>query len=397
MMFGVEKSDLKKYLFGVAGGVIVVAAVVGGAVSDRLWGWLDKWVPRDNVQSSITNVRKVLNEESVVIDVAEKVSPSVVTVGIKKTQLIREPSVFDFDPFMDPFGFFRRPRGQVQERKIEQDIGSGFIISADGLVVTNKHVVSDTQATYRVIAKDDKTYEVEKIYRDPTNDLAILKIKASGLEPVEMGDSSKLRVGQFVVAIGTALGEFRHTVTTGVVSGLGRGITAGSPLEGAVERLDNVIQTDAAINPGNSGGPLLNSAGQVIGVNTAISAEGQNIGFAIPINVIKEAIAEFNKTGQFSRPFLGVRYRMIDLDMALRIDVPVGAYIEEVVADSPADKGGVLEQDVITKVGGEKIDGKDEASLAKIIAKHKIGEKVEVEVFRDGQTKKLSVTLEEAK
>ncbi|MBI2008417.1 trypsin-like peptidase domain-containing protein, partial [Candidatus Amesbacteria bacterium] len=336
---------------------------------------------------------KVTNEESVVIEVAERVSPSVVTVRIKKTQLFRQP-VFDLDPFMDPFGFFRQ-RGQTQERNIEQDIGTGFVIDDDGLIATNKHVVGDTDAKYEVVTKDDKTYEVEKIYRDPTNDLAILKMGAAGLKPVEMGDSSKLKVGQFVVAIGTALGEFRHTVTTGVVSGLGRGITAGSAFEGFAERLDDVIQTDAAINPGNSGGPLLNSAGQVVGVNTAVSSAGQNIGFAIPINVIKEAIDNFNTTGQFSRPFLGVKYRILDLNTALKNDVPQGAYIEEIVAGSPAEKAGLEAGDIITEMAGQKIAG-DDGSLAKIIAGKKVGEKVEVEYYRDGDTKTVAVALDEA-
>lgn len=372
-------------MIGAAGAVIVVAAALGGAVGERMWGLLDKWLPRNNVQSSMFNVQKVLNEENVVIDVAERVSPSVVTVRIKKTQLFRQP-IFDF------FGQL----GRTQERNIEQDIGTGFVIENDGLIATNKHVVGDTNAKYEVVTKDDKTYEVEKIYRDPANDLAILKINASGLKPVEMGDSSKLKVGQFVVAIGTALGEFRHTVTTGVVSGLGRGITAGSAFEGFAERLDDVIQTDAAINPGNSGGPLLNSAGQVVGVNTAVSSEGQNIGFAIPINVIKDAIDNFNKTGQFSRPFLGVKYRMIDLNTALRNEVPQGAYVEEVVKDSPAEKAGLESGDIITKIAGQKI-ARDDGSLAKIISGKKVGEKVEVEYWRDGETKIVGVTLEEAK
>src|SRR3989337_927786 len=186
-------------------------------------------------------IDKVGVTPDVVIEVPEKVSPSGVTVGIKKTQILRQPQFNDF--FSDPFGWFRSPSdGQTQERNIEQDIGSGFVISRDGLIVTNKHVVGDSEAGYRVITKDDKTSEGEKIYRDPANDLAILKIHADELQPVEMGDSSKLKVGQFVIAIGTALGEFRHTVTTGVVSGLGRGITAGSPLEGVAERLEDVIQ-----------------------------------------------------------------------------------------------------------------------------------------------------------
>jgi S1-C subfamily serine protease len=211
-----------------------------------------------------------------------------------------------------------------------------------------------------------------------------------------MGDSTKLKVGQFVIAIGTALGEFRHTVTTGVVSGLGRGITAGSPLEGAVEKLDNVIQTDAAINPGNSGGPLLDSAGQVIGVNTAVSAEGQNIGFAIPINVIKEAIDNFNKTGQFNRPYIGVRYRIIDLKTAMQYEIPQGAYVQQVIADSPAEKAGIKEGDVIVKIDGQKL-ATDENSLTKAIAGRKVGDRIKVELWSDGETREVTVTLEEAK
>lgn len=340
------------------------------------------------------------SEESVIIEVAEKVSPSVVTVGIKKTQIIGG-SPFGYDPFLDPFGFFGElPRRQPREQKIEQDIGSGFIISADGLIVTNKHVVSDGEATYKIITKDDKAYDVTRIYRDPANDLAILKISpstGSGLKPVAMGDSSKLKVGQTAIAIGTALGEFRHTVTTGVVSGLGRGIKAGSPLEAAVESLDNVIQTDAAINPGNSGGPLLNSSGQVVGINTAISTEGQNIGFALPINLVKEAIDNFNKTGQFNRPFLGVRYRMINQRTALLNEVPPGALVDEVVDGSPAAKAGIEADDIVTKIGDRKISGDDESALAKEIANHKVGESLSVEIWRDGNLKTLVVVLEEAK
>jgi len=247
-------SKFKRFLVGAAIFIVILVSAIGGALSDRLFGYrlLDRFLPQKNADFRLpTENQKILNEESVVIDVAEKVSPSVVTVGISKTQ-----KTLQF-PGFGQFFYFGLP--QEKEEKIEQDIATGFILTRDGLIVTNKHVVSDTSAKYRVITKDDKTYDVKKIYRDPTNDIAILKIDASGLLPVELGDSSKLKVGQFVIAIGTALGEFRHTVTTGVISGIGRSITAGSPLEGYVEQLDNVIQTDAAINPGNSGGPLLNS------------------------------------------------------------------------------------------------------------------------------------------
>lgn len=333
---------------------------------------------------------KIVTEESVVIDVVDKVSPSVVTIGISKTSNVGQ--TFEINPF-DPFSIFRQQPSQPQ--KVEQNIGTGFIISSDGMIVTNRHVVSDTEATYKVITKDDKTYDVQKIYRDPANDLAILKINGSGFKPVEMGDSSKLKVGQFVIAIGTALGEFKNTVTTGVVSGLGRGITAGSPFEGYVEQLDNVIQTDAAINPGNSGGPILNSAGQVIGVNVAVAQGSQNIGFAIPINVIKESLDNFNKTGKFSRPYLGIIYKMISRDLALLNEVPEGAYIQEVVAGGPAEKAGVQNGDIITKIDGQKVQEQD-GGLAKIISGEKVGDRIELTIWRDGKEIKISVTLGES-
>ncbi len=329
---------------------------------------------------------KVVSEESVVIDVVDKASISVVTIGISTTARIG--GSIQFDPF-DLFSPFQQVPGTT--KKVEQDIGSGFIVEPDGLIVTNKHVVSDTEAKYRVITKDDKTYDVVRIYRDPVNDLAILKINASGLTPITMGDSSKIKVGQLAIAIGTALGEFRNTVTTGVVSGIGRGITAGSMYEGSVERLDNVIQTSAAISPGNSGGPLLNSSGQAIGVNTAVSSEGQNIGFALPINIVKDALETFNKTGQFNRPFLGVRYKVITKDLALLNDVPEGAYIMDVVEGSPAATSGIEVGDIITKISGMKLTGKTE--LSTVIAGKKAGERVTIVYWREGKEKTVDVTL----
>ena len=383
--------NTRKFLLIGAAIIVIVVAVLGGAVSDRIFGYriLDQFFPpREQATFPVptTETQRILREESVVIDVAEKVGPSVVTVGVVKTTSI-------FEPFrISPFGVEIFP--QEREEIVEQDIATGFIISADGLVVTNKHVVSDIDASYRVVTKDDKTLEVKKIYRDPVNDLAILKIDDSSLAPVEMGDSDKLKVGQFVIAIGTALGEFRHTVTTGVISGLGRGITAGSPLEGYVERIDNVIQTDAAINPGNSGGPLLNSAGQVIGVNVAIAVAGENIGFAIPINIVKESIENFEKTGRFARPFLGVRYRMISRELALLNEVPQGAYIVDVVEGSAADKTGIKAGDIITKFDGQQVR-EEEGGLAKLISTKKIGDRIELVIWRDGEEIKTTAVLEE--
>lgn len=342
-----------------------------------------------NTQISLDQEKvRVVTEESLITKVVEDVSPAVVTISIERNRQLGR--IFETDPF-DPFDVFRQR--QNEQELLVQDIGSGFIVSGDGLIVTNKHVVSDTGSKYKVITSDDNEFQVDKIFRDPTNDLAILKISANNLKAVNLGDSANVKVGQMAIAIGTALGEFRQTVTVGVISGLGRGITAGSPFEGYVEQLDDVIQTDAAINPGNSGGPLLNSSGQVIGVNVAVSQEGQNIGFALPINVVKQVLDEFNNSGgRFERPYLGVRYKMITRDLALLNDVPEGAYIQEAIAGSPADKGGIEVEDIITKIDNVKITEKD-VGLAKIIAGKKIGDKVKIEVWRNEETLQFDITV----
>lgn len=331
---------------------------------------------------------KVVGEESVVINVVKDIGPSVVTVVVitppAKTNSFR----------LGPFGFFEVPETDTKEQT--SDIGSGFILSENGLIATNKHVVSKQGVKYQVVTSDNKTYDVEKVYRDPLNDIAFLKINANQnkekkLNPIILGDSSKLQVGQFVIAIGTALGEFRNTVTTGVISGLGRGITAGSAFQGFVEKLDNVIQTDAAINPGNSGGPLVNSAGQVIGVNTAVSQGGQNIGFALPVNALQESLKNFNDNGQFNRPYLGVAYIILSKQEAELNSLVEGAYIQSVVKGSPAELSGIQVQDIITSFDGKKVSGTNE--LSTLIASKKVGDKVEIVVQRNDKSVNLSATL----
>jgi S1-C subfamily serine protease len=257
-------------------------------------------------------------------------------------------------------------------------------------------VVSDTGSKYKVIIGKDQVVEVKNIYRDPTSDLAILKVDKTGLTTVTMGDSDKLKVGQTVIAIGTALGEFRSTVTKGVISGLGRGITAGSPYTGS-ERLDNVIQTDAAINPGNSGGPLFNSNGEAIGVNVAVSQEGQSIGFALPINMVKDSIKNFKTTGEFERPYLGVGYQLISKQSALLNDVPAGAYVKEVVSGSPADTAGVKVGDIIVEIDGKKLADEKNTSLATLINQKKVGDTISLKVWRDDKQQSISVKLEKRK
>lgn len=338
----------------------------------------------------------VIYQESVITKVVEETLPSVVTVGISKVTTTND--TFEINPFNTFMPFNRIPGTQ---KKVEQNIGSGFIISADGLIITNKHVVSDTQASYQVLTNDKKKYDVEKIYRDPLNDLAILKITPTALnalKPLKLGDSSKLKLGQLVIAIGTPLGEFTNTVTSGIISGLGRGITAGSPFEGFVEKLDNVIQTDAAISPGNSGGPLLNSKGEVIGVNAAIAQEGQNIGFAIPVNVVKNLIDNFKKQGSsFERPYIGVRYKLVDKQTAVVNELVEGAYVVQIIPGSPAEKAGIQEEDIIIEFDGKKISGDDEQILTKFIAEKKPGERVSLKIWRNKEVKNIFVTLEASK
>ena len=336
--------------------------------------------PFPKVENTTQETRTLVKEENAVIQTVEESSPSVVAIGV--SQRIINP----FDP-------------EALPRNRQTTIGTGFIVSENGVIVTNRHVVSDVNTSYSIVTKDGKRLEVERIYRDPSLDLALIKTRESGLKPLKIGDSSKLKVGQTAIAIGNALGRFSNTVTTGVVSGLGRSIGAGDPFSGQTELLDDLIQTDAAINPGNSGGPLLNSAGEVIGVNVAISEAAQNIGFAVPINSVKPVIDEFVSTGKISRAFLGVNYRVITRDLALLNEVPQGAYIQEIVPGSPAQKAGIEPGDIITKIDGKQVN--DQNVISELIRTKKPGDKVSIELWREteqgkGETRIIEATLEEA-
>jgi len=321
-------------------------------------------------KKDILTKKEFVDEESVTTKVVENSTDSVVTISMVKTETV----AFD-------------------EVIAERDIGTGFIISSDGLIITNKHVVADTGAKYKVIIGKDEVVEVVNIYRDPITDLAIVKVNKTGLKPVILGDSDKIKVGQTVIAIGTALGEFRSTVTRGVISGLGRGITASGQFEGS-EKLDNVIQTDAAINPGNSGGPLFNSNGEVIGVNVAVSQSGQSIGFALPINIVKESIDNFKSTGQFDRPYLGVGYKLIAKQTAILNNVPAGDYIQSVNAGSPAQKAGLMVGDIVIEVDNLKLENEKNTVLSTYINRKKIGETVNLKVWRDKKEMTFTILLE---
>lgn len=393
------KSSVRSFLLGLGVSALILTSFFAGALADRVFGIK----PLDYLlgsQTSFLNYSKNKSSEETslsqliddshglsVPDVVDAASQSVLTVSIKKQQRVVSPlsgGIFNFGPF----GLSVPDSSQVEE--VQQDIGTGFVVAEDGLVVTNKHVVADLQAEYKVYDKNDQEYPVSKIYRDPTNDLAILQVEGLQAPALPLGDSSNLRVGESVIAIGTALGEFRHTVTTGVISGLGRGITAGDGLS-QFEDLEDVIQTDAAINPGNSGGPLISSQGQVIGVNVAVTQGAENIGFAIPINVVKASIDNFNQTGQFERPMLGVKYRMISQQAALLNEVPQGAYLVEVVGGSSAEVAGLKQGDIIISIDQKDLKDQD---LAEILNTKKIGDEVEIRYFRNGEEKTIKVKLQ---
>ncbi len=268
------------------------------------------------------------------------------------------------------------------------------------MILTNKHVVSDTNAQYSVLTADGKTYTAKVLARDPAQDLAVLKIDATGLSTVTLGDSDSVQLGQSAIAIGNALGQFSNTVSVGVISGLSRTVTASGGLgTGSSETIHGVLQTDAAINPGNSGGPLLNLRGEVIGINTAIASNAQGIGFAIPINQAKRDIASVQTTGQIQAPYIGVRYLAIDPTIAQQQNLPVnqGALVQgangqaAVAPNSPAATAGLRAGDVITAVNGTPIDANHD--LATIISRFNVGDTVSLTVIRNGKTLTISLKL----
>ena len=353
---------------------------------------------------------KIINRDDAIVNVVKNASPAVVSIIVTKDLPIIERYMEEYDPFGDffnsPFGNFfpfefRTPQyRQNGTEKKEIGGGTGFVISSEGLIITNKHVVEDTEADYTVLMNDGKKYSAEVLAKDPVQDLALLKIDQKGLLTLKLGDSDNIQPGETVIAIGNALGEFRNTISVGVISGLKRSITASSG--GQSETLEGVIQTDAAINPGNSGGPLISLSGEVIGVNVAIAQGAENIGFSIPINKAKRAIEGVIKNGKISYPYIGVRYTMINsvIKEKNNLSVDYGALIlrgsgegeSAVISGSPADKAGIEENDIILEVDGQKVDS--ENSLAAIIQSKNIGDTVNLKILHKGEEKMVKLKLE---
>lgn len=390
-------------------GVIAVAVIVGlitsliiGITTSGLGKLAVERLQGKEIEK--TTERQLVEEESDTISAVEKVRPAVVSIIVTKdlNQYYQQSDLFD-DPFFKQF--FGDMNFDTDEKSSKQKVGggTGFVISSDGLILTNRHVVSDKTASYTVIDNNDKEYEATVMAIDPTNDIALVKIEASDLPIVELGDSSNLKIGQTVITIGYTLGEYHNTVTKGVVSGLGRAITAGGLSGQSTERLENIIQTDAAINSGNSGGPLVSLDGKVIGINTAVDFSGQSVGFAIPINDAKNDIESVKAEGKIVKPYLGVRYTVINKKIAKANDLKYeyGALVARgknesdlaVIPDSPANKAGIVENDIILEVDGKKIN--EDNGLAKAIQKHKVGDEVKLKIYHEEEEKEVTVKLEE--
>lgn len=392
-----QDKKVASFLVGLSISAIVLISFFAGGLADRIFVIkpLDYLLKRDKTasiqekdgQKYVELPQIIKTDGDNVADISEAASNSVVTVSIKTKQLKFDPS----DVFSYGFFGFNNRRGNNEEdyEEVQQDIGTGFVVDGN-IVVTNKHVVDTVDGEYLVIDKNDKEYTVKKIYQDPDPnvDLALLQVEGLNLPALQLGDSDAIRVGESVIAIGTALGEFRHTVTTGVVSGLGRGITASTGISSA-EELDGLIQTDAAVNPGNSGGPLIDNYGKVIGVNVAM-ANAENISFAIPINVVKDSLSNFNETGKFDRALLGVQYAVVDEETAIYNRLPQGAYIQTVVEGGTAADAGLKKGDIIIEFNG--VDLKKE-TLAKLVGKTKVGDKVKIKYYRDSEEKEVTVTM----
>jgi serine protease Do len=295
----------------------------------------------NKVKSTVPYVSNISYEQAI-IDAAKNVSPSVVSIVISKNMPVYEEQYQDANPFGDLFPEFNFQIPQyVQKGSKLQEVGSGsgFIASADGLVVTNKHVVYDDKAEYTVITNDGTRYKAKVLAIDPVQDLAVIKIQSDKNDfiPAILGDSDGIQIGQTVIAIGNALGQFSNTVSVGVVSGLGRTISASDQAGSFSETLEGIIQTDAAINSGNSGGPLVNLKGEVIGVDVAVAQNAQNIGFALPVNLAKKDIEQVVKTNKITYPFLGVKYTLND----------DGALVSETTSGSAAERAGIKAKDII--------------------------------------------------
>ena len=337
-----------------------------------------------------------------IISAVEKALAGVISIVVSKKVEAVEEEITKMG--LDPRQFYQKIQNEAEDGKIAVSGGSGFIIDKSGVVLTNKHVVADKDATYKAIIGKEK-YEIEILAKDPLSDIAILKLlnPPENLSTIKLGTSKNIKLGMAVVAIGNALGEFSNTVSTGIVSGLSRFLSAVTDMEGHQERLRGLIQTDAAINPGNSGGPLINLDGEAIGINSAIVFGAQNIGFAIPIDRVKRDLEQLKKLGHIQTPFLGIRYIILNKAIANNFGSPSdhGALIikeglphdHAILPGSAAAKAGLKEHDIILAANGKQITEKE--TLEDILEDCKIGDDLMLEIQRMGKVLNFKLKLEE--
>lgn len=396
-------SLLATFVVGILGGL------VGSEVQEKFFSGSKTLILKSGGadKNGITPYATQSDQEELIVNIVDRANPAVVSIQIQKRVSENQKHAQLF-PYEDFFGFdipfeLDVPGSPSQDGQLRRvGGGSGFIIEPNGLIVTNRHVVADDTAVYTVVLSDGKSYSAKVLAKDPVLDVALIKIEASGLPTLQLGDSDGIKIGQTTIAIGYALAEFGNTVTQGVVSGIGRRVQAGNGM-GVNEVIDEAIQTDAAINPGNSGGPLLNLAGDVIGINTAVSREGQLVGFAIPINTVKRTIESVRTHGRIIRPWLGVRHVVVTPRLAEQNKLPVkygvliikGSLEDQtaVVPNSPADVAGIRENDILLEINGRKLE--DKTSLAQEIGKYQVGESIKIKFLRDGKESDVSVTLAE--
>ncbi len=407
-----EKNFFRKNL------VSVLVGFIGGVFGAILMGVLFLVISSVDIEQKVQSLvdQKIITQEDLIVNAIAKASPAVVSIIITKDVPIIEkyyrdsPYLGPFSDFFgglfgDPFKNFQYQVPQYRQKgteKKEVGGGSGFLVSSDGMIITNKHVVDDKEAEYTVFTNDGEKYNAQVIAVDPVNDVAVLKIEGDKFSFLEFADSDKLKVGQTTIAIGNALGEFENTVSVGIISGLSRSLVAGDSY-GKSEQLEGVIQTDAAINPGNSGGPLLNSRGKVIGVNVAMASGSENIGFSLPSNMVKSVFESVKEYGKVVRPFLGVRYIIINekIKEKNKLAVDYGALVLRgesrddlaVIPGSPADKAGLKENDIILEVDGVKVTQKN--TLSRLIKNKNVGDTISLKVLSRGEEKNIKITLKE--
>lgn len=420
---------MKRFLFKYTFATLLVTALVGasvalGAAAILFWQFQPRILSYLNARAPIIATTSPISEspsalalggyvekekqpsELTIAQVVEKANKSVVSIEVYQQVPVYEntPIAFDFNDLFSNFFLTPQPRKQIGSEEKKIGGGTGFFVTANGMLVTNRHVVDFQGATFKIVTSSGKKYTASLLATDPVLDVAILKVSGGSFSPLSFADSSRLELGQSVVAIGFALGQFNNSVSSGIISGLGRSVVAGNG-QGQNELLDSLIQTDAAINPGNSGGPLLNLKGEVVGVNVAVAQGSQNVGFALPSNLVSKIVDSVRSTGVITRPYLGVNYIQITplVKQQYNLSVDYGIWVRRsgsaeslaVVPNSPAEKAGLQENDIILSIDGTKLTS--DTSFASVLRQKKVGQKVSFLVLRNGEQINISATLEAAK